>query len=382
MKFVLFCHAFTSCWNNGHAHFLRGIARELARLEHEVLVCEPQAGWSRANAIADGGQQALAEAEHLISGVSIQRYAADEMESGSGLEAALERADVVLVQEWNEPSLIAAIGRRRRTGNFRLFFLDAHHRAVTAPHSIAAFDLDEYDGVLAFGAALRDVYRARGWGRRAFTWHEAADTALFQPRGAEKTCDLVWIGNWGDEERSRELRGYLIEPSAHLGLRTRVHGVRYPASAQALLQDAGIEYAGWLPNHRVPQAFAGAQVTVHIPRQAYSDALVGIPTIRVFEALACGIPLVCSPWSDAERLFPPGCYLQVTDGAQMTAALRQVLAEPAMAAEMVRNGREAILRSHTCAHRVQELLSIVSSLSGSTARSTGRAEQPVVEAAP
>jgi hypothetical protein len=53
-----------------------------------------------------------------------------------------------------------------------------------------------------------------------------------------------------------------------------------------------------------------------------------------------------------------------------------------MAAELVRNGRQAILRSHTCAHRVQELLSIVSSLDGSIARSSMHVEQPVVEAAP
>ena len=66
MKFVLFCHAFTSCWNNGHAHFLRGVTRELTQLGHDVLVCEPEAGWSRVNALADGGEAALAEAERLV----------------------------------------------------------------------------------------------------------------------------------------------------------------------------------------------------------------------------------------------------------------------------------------------------------------------------
>ena len=64
--------------------------------------------------------------------------------------------------------------------------------------------------------------------------------------------------------------------------------------------------------------FAQARVTIHVPRGPYARVLAGIPTIRVFEALACGIPLICSPWSDREGLFPPGTYLSVASGAQMT----------------------------------------------------------------
>ena len=71
-----------------------------------------------------------------------------------------------------------------------------------------------------------------------------------------------------------------------------MHGVRYPPEGRAALAAAGIDYAGYLPNFRVPQAFAAARMTVHVPRRPYATALPGIPTIRVFEALACGIPLV------------------------------------------------------------------------------------------
>src|SRR5215218_10061557 len=55
MRVVFFCHAFTSCWNNGNAHFLRGVARELSQFGHHVVVYEPAEGWSRLNAILDGG---------------------------------------------------------------------------------------------------------------------------------------------------------------------------------------------------------------------------------------------------------------------------------------------------------------------------------------
>src|SRR5690606_5640036 len=142
---------------------------------------------------------------------------------------------------------------------------------------------------------------------QAWTWHEAADTRVFKPMaGVATQGDLVWIGNWGDDERTRELREFLIDPVASLNLFACVHGVRYPRKALATLARAGIDYRGWLPNHRAPEVFAAFRATVHVPRRPYVRALPGVPTIRVFEALACGIPLVCAPWSDTENLFHRG----------------------------------------------------------------------------
>src|SRR5690606_4178712 len=127
-----------------------------------------------------------------------------------------------------------------------------------------------YDGVLAFGEALREVWLERGWTRRCFTWHEAADTWVFRPRPEiAREGDLVWIGNWGDEERTAELREFLVEPSLALGLRGSVHGVRYPRAAIDTLARAGLTWRGWLPNHRVPVRFAAHAVTVHVPRRPY-----------------------------------------------------------------------------------------------------------------
>jgi spore maturation protein CgeB len=257
--------------------------------------------------------------------------------------------------------LVARIAaHRRRGGRYLLLFHDTHHRMVTDPDAIAAFDLDGFDGVLAFGDLLREAYRRQGWGRHAFTWHEAADLNLFHPRPEiPKQRDLVWIGNWGDEERTAELGEFLIGPVKSMALAARVHGVRYPAEGRAALADAGIDFAGYLPNFRVPEAFAAAHMTVHIPRRPYAEALPGIPTIRVFEALACGIPLVSAPWQDRDGLFTPGeDYLVARDGEAMRHHLAALRADPDFAAALGARGRATVMARHSCAHRVDELIAI------------------------
>jgi spore maturation protein CgeB len=362
MRFVLFYHSLISDWNHGNAHFLRGVVRELKSRGHRVDVFEPADGWSLRNLLEQQGTGPIHDFEQAYPDLHSTFYRLDEI----NLEKILDGADVVLVHEWNEPTLVARIGEcRHRGGRFRLLFHDTHHRAVSEPASIQKFDLRHYDGVLAFGEVLREIYEDREWARRAWTWHEAADVGTFRPLKIEgdPPLDLVWIGNWGEGERATEIERFLIEPAAALQLRARVHGVRYPPAAQAALAEAGIDYRGWLPNFRAPQVFAQAKATVHIPRRFYSEVLPGIPTIRVFEALACGIPLVCAPWDDCEDLFRPGAdYLVANSGAQMREHLDLLRHNAEARAQLSRSGLETILARHTCAHRVEELLAICAEL--------------------
>jgi spore maturation protein CgeB len=361
VRVVIFCHSLVSDWNHGNAHFLRGVCGELLARGHSVRVYEPADAWSMTNLVAEHGQQPLAGFARAYPQLNSVRYRLDALD----LDEALDGADLVLVHEWNDHGLVTRIGRHRGSNRtYRLLFHDTHHRCVTAPQSMAAYDLRHYDGVLAFGSVIRDLYRERGWAQRAWTWHEAADTRVFKPLpGREREGDLVWIGNWGDDERTAELHQFLLEPVRALRLRARVHGVRYPQEARRALAEAGIVYGGWLPNYQAPEVFARHAVTVHVPRRPYVAALPGIPTIRVFEALACGIPLVCAPWDDDEGLFDAGAdYLVAADGRQMRQQLRRVLNEPELAASLAQQGRKTILARHSCAHRVDELLEIYAEL--------------------
>ncbi|GAO40550.1 hypothetical protein SCH01S_48_02120 [Sphingomonas changbaiensis NBRC 104936] len=360
MKIAYFTHSLASCWNHGNAHFLRGVLRELQALGHDVQAFEPEGAWSLQNLLADHGDAGLDAWRSAYPDLRSTVYAAEDDPA-----ELIDGADLVIVHEWNDHALVAALGQARASGGrFTLLFHDTHHRAVSDPAAMRAYDLTAYDGVLAFGETLADVYRRWGWGERVFVWHEAADTRLFHPPSDEQSRHgLVWIGNWGDGERSAELEEFLFRPAREAGLPLDIYGVRYPPEALAMLERYGVAFRGWLPNARAPDVYARHLATVHVPRRFYTDMLPGIPTIRVFEALACGIPLVCAPWDDAEGLFRPGeDYLIARDGHEMTRHLRAVRGDADLRASLVANGLAAIRSRHSCAHRAQELLDIVARL--------------------
>jgi len=358
MRVVLFCHSLISDWNHGNAHFLRGVVSELVARGHSVTTYEPRDGWSLTHLRQEGGTAAIARFHRAFPTLLPQLVNLETL----SLDEALDRADLVIVHEWMPHEVVERIGRHRvRGGRYTLLFHDTHHRSVTDPAAMARYRLDCYDGVLAFGEVIRQRYVALGWSRRAWTWHEAADTRIFGPRPELRPAhDLVWIGNWGDDERTQALRSYLFEPVETLRLSATVHGVRYPRAALEAIDRAGIVYGGWVPNADTPEVYAHHRMTVHIPRLPYVQALPGVPTIRVFEALACGIPLVTTAWRDDEHLFTPGAdYLVADSPAAMTSALRSLRDDAAMRRELAAHGLATIRRRHTCAHRVDELLRLV-----------------------
>ena len=359
---AMFCQSLASDWNHGNAHFLRGLLADLHRRGWRLDVLEPADSWSRQNLERDHGPAASLAYREAYPQLDSRRYDP----AGPDPDDAVRDADVVIVHEWTDPAVVAAVGRAHATlpnpGGRVLLFHDTHHRSVSAPAEMRRYDLAGYDGVIAFGEPVR------AWHRQAhrlpsFVVHEAADPDLFRPMpGVAPETDVVWVGNWGDDERTAELHEFLIEPVAELGLTATVHGVRYPDEAIAALERAGIRYAGYLPNHRVPDAFARGRATVHVPRRYYAGLLPGIPTIRPFEAVACGIPIVSAPWQDTDGLFDPGDVPRAADKRAMKEALRRVLDRPDEARRRASAARRRLLGRHTCRHRADEILGIVDTL--------------------
>jgi spore maturation protein CgeB len=379
MRFVFFIHSAVSDWNHGNAHFLRGLMSALVRGGHSVASYEPRAAWSLENLLKDHGVAPVVEFARAYPEIDVRSYDPASPALPEELAAACAGADVVMVHEWNEPHVVNLLARVAKEAGALAVFHDTHHRPWSEPDSIARFDLRAFDGVLAFGDVLTEIYRARFGVERAWTLHEAADHVRFRPLDRPKTQDVVWIGNWGDEERTQELRDFWLDSARALTeLSFVAHGVRYPEYALAELAAAGVEFRGWAPSVQVPEVFARSRVTLHVPRRAYVQALAGIPTIRVFEALACGIPLVSAPWSDAEGLFRPGDYAVAGSPAEMRDALLRLCRDEDEARAQAERGLETILARHTCEHRAAQLLDIVAELgtAGSAGSFASAAAQP------
>ncbi|PYV83482.1 MAG: glycosyltransferase [Acidobacteria bacterium] len=370
LSFRIFAHSWISDWNHGNAHFLRGLASELVKLGHEVRCYEERKGWSITN-LASEGKDAVGQAEadfhQAFPNLDVREYARDRG-LAEFLRSELAGADVVIVHEWNPARLASEILALRPNLGFRVLFHDTHHRAYTSPAEMLRFPLGEFDGVLAFGETIQKIYRDAFGVKRVWTFHEAADTDHFSPQSFDKDTDVAWIGNWGDEERTREIEEFLITPAAALGdYRFAVHGVRYPSEALQKLAEARIEFRGYLPNLRAPQIYARSRISLHVPRRFYANGLSGIPTIRVFEALAAGSPLVCAPWIDSEGLFRPGeDYVCVSDSQAMISELKHLLRDDKAREQMAASGLEAIRARHTCAHRAEQLVEICSDLARSS----------------
>jgi spore maturation protein CgeB len=358
----LFAHSWISDWNHGNAHFLRGLARELVAMGHEVRCYEESGGWSVSNLLQeDDGARAIESFRRAYPELDVRSYRSDAS-LGAFLDRELAEADLVLVHEWNAPQVVEEILERKPRLGFRALFHDTHHRAYSNPAEILRLPLGRFDGVLAFGETIRRIY-AEGFGvAKVWTFHEAADTSAFHPVERTKHNDLIWIGNWGDEERTAELMEFLVAPGAALAAEQRrvvVHGVRYPREARETLHRSGIAYAGYLPNLDAPELYARSRLALHVPRRQYANGLSGVPTIRVFEVLACGIPLLCAPWADSEGLFRTGQdYLVAHSGEEMVALERELLASQGARRQIAASGLERIRQHHTCRHRAEQLMQI------------------------
>lgn len=363
MKIVFFVHSIASDWNHGNAHFLRGLLSALAADGHQVVSCEPAGAWSAEHLLEDAGTEPIIRFAREFPEIDVRCYTLDR-DLPDRISELVRGADLVVAHEWNDPAVVGLLGLARRNGGgFPLLFHDTHHRPVSAPEAIARFALDRFDGVLAFGDSLRRVYEDRFGAHRAWTFHEAADTRRFRPLDREKDTDVIWIGNWGDEERSEELRNFWLDSARALPqLEFAAHGTRYPEDALREVKEAGVDFRGWVPSLEVPERFAASRVTLHIPRRLYQEELPGIPTIRVFEALACGIPLVSTPWRDSECLFRPGDFATAESPAEMACTLRRLVEDPEAAEAQASRGLERIRERHTCDHRARQLLELVDQL--------------------
>jgi spore maturation protein CgeB len=268
---------------------------------------------------------------------------------------------VAVVHEWNDPRLVRLVGQLGRTLGVRTLFHDTHYRVVLDAEWRAQLGLEQFDHILAYSPSVAERYRQLGY-THVSVLHEAADTTVYAPRAVSKSTDVVFVGNYGDGDRSDELEEYVFAPRRELPqLSYAVYGVRYPEDVLTRLANGlDISYRGWLPNVEVPTVYSAARVVLHVPRRQYVELLPGTPTIRVFEALASGACLISLPWRDTDRLFEVNRdYVVAHSPAEMRDLIDWLCRDDAARERLGQAGRATILARHTCGHRADQLLELL-----------------------
>lgn len=362
LRIHLFAHSLVSDWSHGSAHFLRGLARSLMQMGHRVRCHEELGSWSLLNLVRNEQERsidAIDQFRQQFRELDIHFYER-QASLREYLKSELRHADAVLIHEWNAPETVNAILALKEELGFRAFLLDNHHRAYTRAGEMLKFHLHLFDGILAGGEALRRIY-ADGFGlRNVWTFHEAADVDHFVPHPASRRDHLVWIGNWGEQERTSELDEFLVQSAYHLSeQKFAAYGVRYPEEAIEWMRDAGIDFRGYLPNLEVPEVYSRSALALNLPRKQFANGLSGIPAPRMFQALACGVAVVSGPWQDSEGLFRREDFVRCETGVAMRNEIQSLLQDDKARRQIAANGLETVRRRHTCRHRAELLTEIL-----------------------
>ena len=296
MRIVFFSHSLLSDWNHGNAHFLRGVVAELhaARPRRRASTSRATPGASRTCSPSTARRRSTRFRARL-SRRSPARATTRRRSTSTARSTAPTSCSST---SGTTPTWCGASARTARgTAAIALLFHDTHHRVGhRRPRRWPPTTSTHYDGVLAFGDVLRDLYLRPRLGAARLDLARGGRHPRLPPAPGDRARRATSSGSATGATTSAppSCTSSCIEPVRDAAACTaRVHGVRYPDEARAALAAAGIDYAGWLPNFRgAARSSPAIAVTVHVPRRPYVEALPGIPTIRAFEALACGIPLV------------------------------------------------------------------------------------------
>ncbi|MFN6943582.1 MAG: glycosyltransferase [Cytophagaceae bacterium] len=353
MKIRLFYQSLLSEYNHASANFLRGIVSELLYRGHDVKVFEPLRSECLESLISHYGDAPIKEFKSFYKN-RLNSYIYEQEKLN--LEEALHDADLVIVHEKSDPKLISEIGNHRQSNDYKLLFHDSTYRRLVGNEGSFKYSLNNYDGLLAGCNSIKETYLKNGWIQKAWTFHEAIDSRVFYPYySKEKEGEIVCIGNWVNGERASELEKYLIDPVNNLRIRTSIYGVGYPEDFLEKCKSCNVSYKSWVANYRIPNVLTRYSLAMHIPRKPYYESVPGKPATGIFEAMACGVPVISSPWEDTDGLFNAESDYVLSDERAMESAIRNLLKDRAMAMEIARNAMRTINKKHTCWHRVNLL---------------------------
>jgi spore maturation protein CgeB len=341
---IVFCGlSITSSWGNGHATNYRALVRELTGRGHEVLFLErdmpwyaaqrdlPEPPWGRTELY--GSLEELEQHAEDIAAAELVVVGSFVPEGVAAAEWVLERSSgIVAFYDIDTP---VTLGKLRRGDTEYL-----------SPDLVGRFDL-----YLSFtGGPTLEVLEEELGARRALAFYCLIDPDAYRPQQERPRWDLGYLGTYSDD-RQPILERLLIEPARQMdGADFAVAGPQYPEEVEWPENVERIEHVA--PRDH-PGFYASQRFTLNVTR-AEMRAAGWSPSVRLFEAAACAVPVISDRWDGLEEIFTPGEEILIADSPQDVVRYLTDTGEDERLA-LGERARARVLAEHTAERRCEQL---------------------------
>jgi spore maturation protein CgeB len=344
MDIVILGLSITSSWGNGHATTYRALTRALAQRGHRVLFLERDVPWYAPH-------RDLPDPPWCPT----RLYGSLE-ELRARHQRDVARADLVIVGSYVPDGALVGEWVNDSASGITAFY------DIDTPVTLAALAdggceyltralIPRYDLFLSFtGGPVLTRLENRHGARMARPLYCAVDPELYAPPGGEPDLDLGYMGTYSPD-RQPKLERLLLDPARRWPEgRFAVAGPLYPAGID---WPANVARTDHVPPPEHPAFYGRQRFTLNLTRA--DMATVGFaPSVRLFEAAACGVPILSDRWPGLDTLLEPDREVLIADGPDDVEYALRGLGEDARRA-IGEAGRRRVLSAHTAAHRAEAL---------------------------
>jgi spore maturation protein CgeB len=372
VKIVIFGLAISSSWGNGHATLWRGLARALIRRGHHVTFFERDRPYYAAHR----------DVTELPGGELVLYDGWDDVLPRA--RGALVDADVGMVTSYCPDGVEAAALVAESRVALRAFYdLDtpvtlAELRAGRPVAYLGERGLRDFDLVLSYtGGAALDGLRETLGARRVVPLYGSVDPDVHRPATPVPgyAADLSYLGTYA-ADRQPAVEALFVAPARQLPARRfLLAGAQYPADFP-WTENTFFRPHVAPPDH--PAFYSSSRLTLNVTRQTMAE-LGYCPSGRLFEAAACGTPILSDWWSGLDEFFTPGAEILVARGTDDAVAAVEL--EDDALASIARRARERTLDEHTADHRARELEQAVEAATAEAPTLAGASEPATAEPA-
>lgn len=343
MRLVVLGLSLSSSWGNGHATTFRALLKEFAARGHEILFLERDVPWYASHRDCPDPDYCRLEFYSDLQDLEAWR-------------AEIANADAVIVGSYVPEGV--AVGRLvQETAQGVTAFYDIDTPVTLAKLERGDFEylspeiIAGYDVYLSFtGGPTLGRIEARYGSPAARALYCSVDPAAYPPLDVANKWDLSYLGTYSPD-RQPTLEKLLIEPARRMSdRRFVVAGPQYPADVE---WPDNVERIEHLPPREHPLFYAASRFTLNVTR-ADMIAAGWSPSVRLFEAAACAVPVISDRWDGLDALFAPGLEILLADSSEQVVELLSGCSE-AQAAAMGHAARERVMNGHSARDRAAEL---------------------------